>query len=68
MTVRNPELIRVLRNAIFREQERIQRSEFEIWKLKMELLELGEELPLEESENIKPKEEKPCPGQMFSHQ
>lgn len=57
MTVRNPELIRVLKNAIFREQERIQRSEFEIWKLKMELLELGEELQLEESENIKTKEE-----------
>ena len=59
MEVRNPELIRVLKNAIFREQERIQRAEFEIWKLKMELLELGEELPLEESETIKTKEEKP---------
>lgn len=57
MTVRNPELIRVLKNAINREHEKIARAETEIWKLKMELLDLGEELPLEESENIKPKED-----------
>jgi len=53
MSARNEELVKVLRDAIFREDDRIRRSEFEIWKLKMKLLKFGEELPLEEGENIK---------------
>jgi hypothetical protein len=45
---RNHLLIRVLKEAICREQERIKRAEEEICKLKLELLDLGIELPLGE--------------------
>lgn len=48
MTWENEALIRVLRNAWQREQERIERAEAEIIKIKLELLELGVELPLGE--------------------
>lgn len=42
---RNAPLIHVLKQALFREKEKIRRAEQEIFKLKMELLELGVELP-----------------------
>lgn len=45
---RNTALIHVLKQALLREQDKIQRAEQEIFKLKMELLELGVELPLGE--------------------
>ena len=44
-------LIHVLKRSLAREEEKIERSRKEIWKLKMELLDLGVELPLEESAN-----------------
>lgn len=43
-------LIDVLRRSIAREEERIERAQAEIHKLKLELLELGIELPLHEYE------------------
>lgn len=43
----NP-LIQVLREALWREQERIRSAEREIWNIKIQLLELGVELPLNE--------------------
>ena len=44
----NQNLIQVLRNALQREYDKINRAEKEIIKLKLELLELGVELPLGE--------------------
>ena len=44
----NQALIQVLRNALQREYDKIDRAEQEIIKLKLELLELGVELPLGE--------------------
>jgi hypothetical protein len=45
----NSELIRVIKNCLAREQEKkIRVAEAEIAKLKLEILELGEELPLGE--------------------
>jgi hypothetical protein len=41
-------VIQVLKNALFREQEKIRKAEWEIIKLKMDLLNLGVELPLGE--------------------
>ena len=59
MLARNHELIRVIKNALMREREKISRSEFEIWRLKIKLLELGEDFSLEELLNIpKPKKGK----------
>jgi len=46
--VRNGPLIQVLKTALEREREKIRRAEQEIFTLKMELLELGVELPLGE--------------------
>lgn len=43
-------VIEVLKRAICREEERIERSQAEILRCKLELLELGVELPLQESE------------------
>ena len=43
---RNALLIQVLKDALAREQQKIERAEHEIIKIKQELLELGEELPL----------------------
>lgn len=40
-------LIQVLKEAIWREQERIERAQAEIVKLKQELSDLGVELPWE---------------------
>ena len=45
---RNAPLISVLRAALAREREKIRNAEQEIFKLKLELLELGVELPLGE--------------------
>ena len=45
---RNVALIGVLKSALAREHERIRRAEQEIFKLKLELLQLGIELPLSE--------------------
>lgn len=44
----NSKLIEVLKNALQRERDRIDRAEKEIIKIKLELLELGVELPLDE--------------------
>lgn len=52
MDIRDAPLIRVLKNALFREEEKIEKAQEEIFKLKLELLELGIELPLQESEPI----------------
>ena len=48
MLANNPTLINVLREALRREYERIDRAEKEIIKLKLDLLEQGVELPMEE--------------------
>lgn len=48
LTQRSSALISVLRRTLASEQEKIRRAEEEIFKLKMELLELGVELPLSE--------------------
>ena len=48
MSIRNPELINVLREALLREYEKIDRAEKEIIKLKLDLLDQGVELPLGE--------------------
>jgi len=40
----NEELVRVLRESIWRERERIKRAEAENMKLELELLELGVEV------------------------
>lgn len=48
MAVRNESLIQVLKDALQREYDRIDRAEREVIKLKLELLELGVELPLGE--------------------
>lgn len=48
MTVFNRDLIQVLRNALQREYEKINRAQTEIADLKLQLLELGVELPEEE--------------------
>jgi hypothetical protein len=45
---RNATLIQVLKDELFREQQRIERAEKEIIRIKNELLELGVELPLGE--------------------
>jgi hypothetical protein len=45
---RNIAVIQVLKNALYREQEKIRKAEMEIIKLKMDLLNLGVELPLGE--------------------
>jgi hypothetical protein len=45
---RNDALIQVLKNALYREEERIRQAEKEIFQLKLQLLELGVELPLED--------------------
>ena len=47
MLASNSELIGVLRGAIQREEERIDRAEKEVIKLKLELLELGVEISSE---------------------
>lgn len=41
----NQPVIMVLKRALWREQEKIERAEQEIIKLKLDLLELGVELP-----------------------
>lgn len=46
MLANNPTLVNVLRSALVREYEKIDRAEKEIIKLKLELLELGVELPI----------------------
>jgi len=46
MQENNRALIQVLKDALQRERERIDRAEIEIIKLKQELLALGVELPL----------------------
>ena len=48
MVMINETLIRVLKDALAREYEKIRIAETEIHKLKLELLELGVELPLGE--------------------
>jgi hypothetical protein len=48
MSVSNPTLVNVLREALQREYQKIDSAEKEIIKLKLELLELGVELPLHE--------------------
>ena len=48
MSNRNEALIQVVKNCLKREEEKIERAEQEIIKLKFELLELGVELPLGE--------------------
>ena len=45
----NNTLIGVLKQALAREEEKIERAKAEIIKLKLELLDLGVELPLHES-------------------
>lgn len=44
----NAPLIQVLKNALYREQEKIKRAEQEIFNIKTKLLELGVELPIGE--------------------
>ena len=44
----NTTLIEVLQQAIQREQERIERAQIEIMKLRQELLDLGVKPPLED--------------------
>lgn len=48
MVMKNTSLIQVLKDALAREYEKIRVSEAEIFKLKLELLELGVELPIED--------------------
>ena len=45
---RHGPLIAVLKQSLWREQERIRRAEAEIFTINQELLELGVELPLNE--------------------
>ena len=40
----NNSLIRVLKDALFREKEKIRRAEQEIWNLKQQLYDLGVEI------------------------
>jgi hypothetical protein len=47
--IRNTPLIGVLKRGLAREEEKIEHAKAEIIKLKLELLELGVELPLNES-------------------
>lgn len=48
MPYKNSELINVLREALAREYEKIDRAEKEIIKLKLDLLDQGVELPIED--------------------
>lgn len=48
MPLYNQDLINVLRNALQREYDKIENAQTEIIKLKLELIEQGVELPLEE--------------------
>lgn len=41
---RNVEVIKVLKNALWREEEKIRKAQAEIFKLRLDLLELGVEL------------------------
>ena len=45
----NGPLIAVLKSELWREQQRIERAQDEMTRIKLELLELGVELPLQES-------------------
>jgi hypothetical protein len=48
MVVKNQDLINVLRGAIGREYEKIERAKQEIIKLKLDLLDLGVEFPTDD--------------------
>ena len=48
----NGPLIHVLKRGLQREEEKVDRAQAEIIRIKLELLELGVELPLKESESI----------------
>lgn len=50
MDKRNGPLMEVLKGALAREEEKIERAQQEIIRLKLELLELGVELPLRDYE------------------
>jgi hypothetical protein len=42
---RNVEVTKVLKNALWREEEKVRKAQAEIFKLRLDLLELGVELP-----------------------